>query len=80
MIRIDISILVFLYVLLSVIVILAVWTVSGYRGARRFFPKDIEYIWECKVCSNVYIDSKHEDISSCPLCGSYNKRNKEVLE
>ena len=80
MIRIDISILVFFYVLLSVVVILAVWIVSGYRGARTFTPKDIEYIWKCRICSNVYIDSKHEDISSCPLCGSYNKRHKEVLK
>ncbi len=74
MIKVDISLLIFFYILFSAVVILLVWVTAGYREKRDFSLKDVEYIWKCKVCSNVYIDSRHEDISECPLCGSYNKR------
>ena len=78
MIRIDIPTLIFLYIVSSAIILLVVWTIAGYRGKRKFSPKDIEYIRKCMVCSHVYIDSRHEEISECPLCGSYNKRSEEV--
>jgi hypothetical protein len=78
MIRLDISTLIFFYVLFSVIVILVVWIVSGYRKLSG--PADnIDYTWRCSVCSYAYIDSKHDEISVCPLCGSYNKK-EEVLK
>ena len=41
---------------------------------KRYLPKDIDYIWKCSVCAHIYVDSKHEGMSTCPLCGSYNKR------
>lgn len=75
MIKIDISLLIFFYIFFSAIIILFVWVIAGYREKKDISPKDIEYIWKCKVCSNVYIDSRHEDMSECPLCGSYNKRD-----
>lgn len=75
MIRIDISLLIFFYILLSAIIILIIWVMAGYREKKDLSPKELEYIWKCSVCSNVYIDSKHEEISECPLCGSYNKRS-----
>jgi len=74
MIKIDISLLVFCYIFFSAVVILLVWITAGYKEKKDFSPKDVEYIWKCKVCANVYIDSRHEDISECPLCKSYNKR------
>ena len=80
MIRIDISLLIFFYILFSAVIILFIWITAGYKEKRNFSPKDVEYIRKCKVCSNVYIDSRHEDISECPLCGSYNKRDQEVLK
>ena len=81
MIKVDISLLIFCYIFFSAIVILLVWITAGYREKRDFSLKDVEYIRKCKVCANVYVDSRHEDISKCPLCGSYNKRDfKEVLK
>ncbi|MFH1190177.1 MAG: hypothetical protein V1682_05735 [Candidatus Omnitrophota bacterium] len=76
MIRLTISGIMFLYTLFSVIIILVVWIVSGYRLEKRALPKDVDYIWKCSVCFNTYVDSKHDDISVCTLCGSYNKRDK----
>lgn len=74
MLKLDISSFIFLYVLFSVIVTISIWVVHGYRKARRFQPKDVEFIWKCSICLAKYIDSKREDISVCPQCGSYNKR------
>lgn len=74
MIKLDITTLIFLYILFSVISLLVIWIIYGYIGVRRFLPKDVRYIWKCSVCSHIYVDSKHEDMSVCPLCGSYNKK------
>jgi hypothetical protein len=76
MIRIDITTLVFVYILFSVIAIFIVWAVLGYRKFREVTPdsKRIEGAWKCSICFYTYIDSLHDDISVCPMCGSYNKR------
>lgn len=74
MIKLDISTLIFYYVLFSVIFILIGWIISAYKKVRWVQRKDVEYIWKCDVCLNIYIDSRHEEISVCPLCGSYNKK------
>ena len=82
MIRLDISSLIFFYTLFSVILILGVWTVFAYKARKKLPPRDVDYIWKCSVCSHIYVYSKHEDMSACPLCGSYNKREnfREVTE
>ena len=76
MIRIDIASLVFFYILFSVITIFVIWAVLGYKRAKSIsgFGNDIEFIWKCSICFHNYVDSLHDDISVCPLCGSYNKR------
>jgi len=78
MIQLDITTLIFFYILFSVMVTLVVWAFFGYRGLKRVRPKDEQYIWKCSVCFHDYIDSRHEDISACPMCGSYNKRERRV--
>jgi rubredoxin len=77
MLKLDISSIIFYYILFSVIFILIIWIVYGYRGLKRFSAKDISYIWKCSVCSQTYVASKHEDMSVCPLCGSFNKKGVE---
>lgn len=74
MIKLTISSLIFIYCIFTVIITLIIWIVSLYKRAGRFEHKETDSVWKCSVCSNVYIDSKHEEISLCPLCGSYNKR------
>ena len=79
MIRLDISTLVFFYTLFSAAIVLVIWLFSGYRTARRgTVNKEADYIWRCSVCYHPYIDSKDDQMSICPLCGSYNK--KEVVK
>ena len=75
MIRVDITTLVFFYTLFSVVAILVIWVVLGYSGMKGVSgPASTEFIWKCSICFHDYIDSLHDDISVCPLCGSYNKR------
>ncbi len=75
MIRIDITTLVFIYIVFSVITIFVIWTILGYRRFKDITPdqKHITNAWKCSICFHTYIDSLHDDISVCPLCGSYNK-------
>ena len=76
MIRIDITTLVFFYILFSVVAILVIWAILGYRRMRSVFgsASNAEFVWKCSICFHDYRDSLHDDISVCPLCGSYNKR------
>ena len=74
MIRLDISSLIFFYTLFSAIVILVVWIIGSYGRRNKIFSRDVDYIWKCQVCANIYVDSTYEDLSKCPLCGSFNKR------
>jgi hypothetical protein len=76
MIRIDVTTLVFFYGLFSIIGILIIWSILGYRDTRGNpdNKKDMEQIWKCSICLQTYIDSLHDGISVCPLCGSYNKK------
>lgn len=76
MIRIDITSLIFLYILFSVIFIFIIWSILGYKRFKRvdIDHNRIEGAWKCSICFHAYIDSLHDEISVCPLCGSYNKR------
>jgi rRNA maturation endonuclease Nob1 len=77
MVKLTINSLIFIYTLCSVIVLLIIWIISSYKGRKWIGTKEADYIWRCSVCFNNYVDSKHEDISVCPLCGSYNKKEEE---
>ena len=76
MIKLDVATLIFFYTLFSAIIILVIWILVAYKRRDRPVEKDMDYIWKCTVCFHSYIDSKHDEISVCPLCGSYNKRGE----
>lgn len=77
MIKVDISTLVFLYILFSVVVVLAAWFFMDLGTKLKTYSSDEKYIWHCNICANTYVDSKSEEISKCPRCGSYIERQKE---
>ncbi|MCK4463783.1 MAG: hypothetical protein KAU58_05675 [Candidatus Omnitrophica bacterium] len=82
MIKLDISTALFLYLLFNVIGVLLLWVFFGLRTKRSSFKKDEDYVWRCSICANLYIDSKNQDLSRCPQCGSYNKKEnmKEAMQ
>lgn len=59
--------------LVSVSAILLIWLFSK-RQKDKDLTLDPRFIWFCSVCTYTYINTKEEDISICPRCGSYNKR------
>ncbi|MDD5436015.1 MAG: hypothetical protein PHX20_00500 [Candidatus Omnitrophica bacterium] len=78
MIKLDIGSLIFYYTLFSAITILVIWTLFAYKRPKGTAARDVDYTWKCSVCYHSYIDSKHDEISVCPLCGSYNKKGEVV--
>lgn len=78
MIKLDISMALFLYLLGTVVFILFIWAFFDFGTRLKTFSSDEKYIWHCTICSFTYIDSRHEDISKCPRCNSYNERTKDL--
>jgi len=78
MIKIGFSLAVALYLILTVWLVLILWLVSEKRRVSETFPSEKNFFWQCNICTYVYLDSKHNTISQCPRCGSYNKKEEEV--
>lgn len=78
MINIDFVLAIGLYLLLVLLLVCLSWLVFEYRiktkGVIRLLPK--RNIWYCSICSLTYID-KDSEISICPRCKSYNKREEK---
>ncbi len=75
MIPVDISIAAAVYVFASVIALLTVWMLfEGKKGGGRRSGMKAREVWQCVYCAHTYIDSRHEDLSVCPRCGSYNRK------
>ena len=74
MIKLDISVALFLYLFFSVICGFALWIWFDRKSKLNTFRVERKNIWQCSVCSYVYIDAKEEDLSRCPRCKSINKK------
>jgi hypothetical protein len=58
----------------GLLVTVAVWLRQSASGSEKSRILDPKYVWVCSVCTYNYVNTKEESISSCPRCGSYNKR------
>ncbi|NQT32395.1 MAG: hypothetical protein HQ594_01830 [Candidatus Omnitrophica bacterium] len=76
MIKLDISMALFFYLFFSVVFILIAWSFFDLGTKLKTFSSDERYIWHCSICAHTYVDSKGEEISTCPRCGSYNQKKK----
>ena len=77
MIRVDVSTAVFLYVMFSLLAIFFFWIVFEKKAILPKFVREEADVWECAICAYTYVDSQHQEISQCPQCKSYNKKEKE---
>jgi len=78
MIKIDISVAIFFYLLVTVVGVLAVW-VWFERGSRlKPFQPERKDMRQCAICSYVYIDMKYADLSRCPRCKGINKKGVDT--
>jgi len=76
MIRIDFALAIALYISIFAVGVLFAWIFLDRNKFKRYTSDDI-YMWQCHVCMHTYIDSVHKEISVCPMCGSYNKREQK---
>lgn len=74
MIKLDFSVAVFLLVTFTAILTLVAWSFFDFGTKLKTYSSDEKFIWHCPICANTYIDSRHDEISLCPRCKSYNKR------
>lgn len=78
MIRLELSTAITLYLFCSVVIILVLWILFEYRrGGKKYFSGN-KHIWHCNICDNTYVDSKREELSRCPRCGSYIERHGDA--
>ena len=77
MFRMDVSTAVFLYVMSSLLVIFLFWLIFERTTSLPKFVREEADVWECSICSYTYVDSRHQGISQCPQCKSYNKKSPE---
>ncbi|HLD83023.1 MAG TPA: hypothetical protein VI976_03650 [Candidatus Omnitrophota bacterium] len=73
MISIDFSLGIALYIVIILNVVLIAWIFTK-RQRQRNATLDPKFLWFCSICSYAYINTKEELISTCPRCGSYNKK------
>jgi predicted Zn-ribbon and HTH transcriptional regulator len=73
MIYIDFSWAVALYIIFILFTLISLWVFAKKEKAKGL-TLDPRYIWFCSVCTYNYINTKEDEISVCPRCGSYNKR------
>jgi len=74
MIRLEFEIAVFLYLLIAIFGFLTPWLVFSKTRVRAKRSAQLESIWQCSICTYIYVDSKNKILSICPRCGSYNER------
>ncbi|MDD2751865.1 MAG: hypothetical protein PHN59_01880 [Candidatus Omnitrophica bacterium] len=73
MINLDFSLAVALYSLLVLGGVLVLW-ICAKKQKDKELSLDDRFIWFCGVCTYTYINTRDESFSTCPRCGSYNKK------
>ncbi len=74
MIKVDISVALFIYLFFSIICVLLAWAFFDFGTKLKTYSSEERNIWSCNICAHTYVDSRHDDISRCQRCASYNKR------
>jgi len=77
MIKIDFSLAVALYLILTTCIALLLLVLKNNKEPEKF-SSEKNFLWQCYICAYAYIDSRHADISKCPRCGSYNSKEKKT--
>ena len=76
MIKIEFSLAVALYLVLTTCLVLLIIIFKNRKDPKQFFSEK-NFLWQCSICTYVYVDSRHTSISQCPRCGSYNKKEEQ---
>lgn len=74
MIKLQFEIAIFLYLLIAIFGFLVAWVIFTKMKIRAKHSAQLESIWQCFICTYIYVDSKNSRLSVCPRCKSYNER------
>ena len=72
MIRVDLSLLFFIYLLLSLGAIIALWIWFELTHPSRRLTPYSKKVYRCGICTFNYIDDVDKKITQCPRCLSFN--------
>ncbi|MBN2097705.1 MAG: hypothetical protein JW714_04415 [Candidatus Omnitrophica bacterium] len=77
MIRLEFEFAVFLFLLITIFAVLLIWLFWTKIKLPQQKNIQMESIWQCSICTYIYVDSKNQKLSVCPRCGSYNDRKEK---
>jgi hypothetical protein len=74
MIRVELPVLVFIYLFAFLAAIFSLWIV--YEQLRRRREKEaLRYLVQCSICASIFEDKTNTSLPRCPHCGSLNERS-----
>lgn len=64
------------YLVLILLPLLAGWLYGEGRAGGRAYRSRRSSLWCCSICTLEYVDMVDDDLSRCPRCGAYTRRNE----
>jgi len=75
MIRVELPVLIFIYIYVFTTVIFGLWFVHGWQRQKRR-KEALRYAVRCTICASIFEDKTTEPLPRCPRCGSLNERRQ----
>lgn len=73
MIRVELPVLVFIYLFVCLAAVFSLWIVYEWRR-RRDEKEVLRYRVQCTICASIFEDKTDTLLPRCPRCGSLNER------
>jgi hypothetical protein len=73
MIRVELSMLVFIYLFVFLAVLFSLWIAYAWGRIRRE-KETLRYQVRCTICATIFEDKSNASLPRCPRCGSLNER------
>ena len=64
------------YILFFVIIFIGGCAFAFFNENKQWYPKEFTF-WRCFICGFVYSSVFDLDMTVCPRCGSYNKKDRD---
>ena len=73
MIRVELSMLVFIYLFVFLAALFSLWIAYEWKRVRRA-KEALRYRVRCTICATIFEDRTNVVLPRCPRCGSLNER------
>ena len=75
MIRVELPVLIFIYICAFAAVICGLWLFEGWQRQKRR-KQALRYAVRCTICASIFEDKTTDPLPRCPRCGSLNERRQ----